>query len=371
MACKNNEEVISKVSPHTVKKFDLIEKYVEAWIQKLMNWPNCEKVVFVDCMCNSGMYIDDNGNEIHGTPIRVAEIMSRVMLHYPKKKAKLYFNDIDERKIKELEKHLPPNTDNFQILTSHEDGNDLLKKISETIPTSYRTNYLVVYDPYMAAINWDALLPFLNNWGEVIINHMVSDSIRGVSQARRQNVIDKYEQTYLTDIEELVTFGSDKDAFERRIEAIIKSLHRGGNRYYVASFPFFNTRNALVYNLLHCTNSVVGFKLYKTTAWKTFGDKSSTKNTHGMENQLVLDFSGDNNIVATTTSDEYCYYIQDVVEYLMKKYNGKSDVELENIWKDLDEHPVFPTDGYKNDIKMQLKSCGNIIKKNKVTFVRR
>ena len=36
MSSNNNGKVISKASPHTVKKFDLIEEYIKSWAQKLM-----------------------------------------------------------------------------------------------------------------------------------------------------------------------------------------------------------------------------------------------------------------------------------------------------------------------------------------------
>ena len=48
----------------------------------------------------------------------------------------------------------------------------------------------------------------------------------------------------------------------------------------------------LTSQLLHCTGSVEGYKLYKNSAWKVFGDKSSTKNSHVDQTQLVLDFEG-------------------------------------------------------------------------------
>lgn len=116
----------------------------------------------------------------------------------------------------------------------------------------------------------------------VILNHMVSDSVRAVKQAKSTAAIEKYEQTYRTSIEELVTFGSDKKAFENRIQDIIRELHVSNRKaYYVASYPFFNRNNSLVYDLIHCTGNIVGFNLFKTTAWQTFGDKSSGKNTHG------------------------------------------------------------------------------------------
>ena len=56
MASSNNDKLISIAKPHTIKKFELIESYVETWAQKLLqnNW--CEGIVFIDCMCNSGIY---------------------------------------------------------------------------------------------------------------------------------------------------------------------------------------------------------------------------------------------------------------------------------------------------------------------------
>ena len=41
---------------HTIKKFELVEGYVNSWIHKLMNNPDCKEVVFIDCMCNNGIY---------------------------------------------------------------------------------------------------------------------------------------------------------------------------------------------------------------------------------------------------------------------------------------------------------------------------
>ena len=71
----NNDGVIGKASPHTIKKFELVEKYIQTWVQKLMNNQYCNGVIFIDCMCNSGVYVDDNGETVYGTPIRVAKIL--------------------------------------------------------------------------------------------------------------------------------------------------------------------------------------------------------------------------------------------------------------------------------------------------------
>lgn len=378
MASSNNNEVISKVSPHTIKKFELIEAYVQTWAHKLLeygrNTGNCNGIVFIDCMCNSGMYLnEETGELVEGTPIRVARVLSDVMReqNYQDRQAWLYFNDLSQDKIDELQKHMPAETRNFHISLSVGDGNLLLRSIGSRLSAQAKINYLLVYDPYQATIDWAALLPFIRNWGEIILNHMVSDSIRAVSQARRPDAISKYESTYLAKIEDLIDFGSDRDAFEQRIKDIITVLNgKNHKRYYIASYPFFNSKNTVVYNLLHCTSSFVGFKLYKSTAWTTFGGKSSMKKSKIDPGQLRFDFGSDSDdIVMTTETDENCYYVQDIVKFIIGTFSGRMDVPLQEIWNAVDEHPIFPSDLYKNDIKDHLRSQGFKVHRSSIDFV--
>ncbi len=152
---------------------------------------------------------------------------------------------------------------------------------------------------------------------------------------------------------------------------MIKALHRNiGYQYYIAAFPFFNEKNAIVYNLIHCTSNIKGFRLYKQSAWQTFGGKSSTKNTHGLENQLMLDFEGKG--IATTHTDEFCFYIKDIAEYLQKSFNGRTNVPLNDVWTLLDSHPVFPSDGFRSQIKNELKqNHGASVSRSTISFVDR
>lgn len=374
----NNNEVISPVSPHTIKKFELIEAYVLAWAHKLLeygrNTGNCKGIVFIDCMSNSGLYVnEETGEQIEGTPIRVARVLSGVMReqNYQSQHAWLYFNDLSKDKIDELRRHLPSDTRNFHIQLSVGDGNDLLKAIGNKLSPQAKINYLLVYDPFQATIDWLALLPFIRSWGEIILNHMVSDSIRAVSQVKRPSTVSKYESTYLAKIEDLIAFGSNRDAFEQRVKDIISALNGDNhNRYYIASYPFFNSRNSVVYNLLHCTSSFAGFKLYKSTAWKTFGGKSSMKKPKVDPGQLAFDFTvASDKPIVTTVTDESCYYVQDIVKFLIEVFDGRENVSLKEIWDAVDEHPVFPSDLYKNEIKDQLRQCGYKVHRSSIDFV--
>lgn len=358
MASSKKKDVISEASPHTIKKFELISEYVKAWINILMLNPKCKGIVYIDCMSNSGVYRDESGKEIEGTPLLVSEIIAEAMTHYTGKQAYLYFNDKDQNKIDLLSTRIPKQTGNFHVDMEVMDANELLRKIGTQFATQFKDmHFLLVYDPYDAHIEWDAMMPFLKNWGEVILNHMVSDPIRAVKMARKPEVIEKYEETYQASIEELISFGSDRNAFEEKIRSIIRdNSGRREGRYYIASFPFFSTTNSVIYNLIHCTAHYKGFELFKTTAWHTFRDHSSMKNTHHNEDNMQLQFTETGEIVCGYPTDDSCYNLRDAALYVQQHFAGKANIPNDEVWAYLGEHPVFPTRDYKNKIKDVLKS---------------
>ena len=368
LGCSNNHEVISKASPHTIKKFELIEAYILTWAQKLLQNRFCEGIVFIDCMCNSGLYHDENDHLIHGTPIRVSKILRDAAGQYPNKKIFVYLNDNSPEKIEKLKKNLPKEKSNFRYQITVEDCNCLLKRIGKNLEKKKSYHYFLLYDPYDATIDWDALSPFFRSWGEILINHMVSDPIRAIKQVKKESAKEKYEKTYLSDFEDLIPCGSDKVAYEKRVSQIIDSLKGNPDReYYVASFPFFNTQNSLLYDMVHCTSNKAGFKLFKETAWKVFGGKSSTKNTHGEEDQMVFGFDGE--ISIKTKTDERCYYVKDIADFLHETFLGRKDVAFSEVWGMLDDHPIFPSGGYRNEIKSELKSrYGDTYSRNTFSF---
>ena len=67
----------------------------------------------------------------------------------------------------------------------------------------------------------------------------------------------------------------------------------------------------------------------------------------------MLDFTGSG--IVKTEIDEYCYDLNSIASYVQEHFQGKTDVPLDDIWKLLDRHPVFPSDGYRNQIKDILR----------------
>jgi hypothetical protein len=183
---------------------------------------------------------------------------------------------------------------------------------------------------------------------------MISDSVRAIPQVKSERAKNKYEQTYLATLENLISVGEDKELYEKRIHEVMMSL-RGSSAggYYIASFPFFNSKNALLYHLIQGSRSRVGFNLFKKTAWKTFGGKSSCKNVRSKGAQLQLDF--DDTGIPTISTDEECYSLWDIANYLYGTFRGKADVPVNVVWDALNHHPVFPESGFRRDIKRILE----------------
>ena len=342
------KSVIEKASPHTIKKFELIEEYIKSWSQKLLLNKSCNGLIFIDCMCNSGIYTDDVGQSLKGTAVRVSEALCDAAKMYLEKNIYVYLNDKNRVRVEELKKHIPQDERNFKVVTSCSDAHELLRTIGPQLYETGHLHYFLLYDPYDATIDWEALLPFFRNWGEVMINHMVSDPVRAITSAKKKTTKAKYENTYLEDFEKLVPYGSDKTAYETRVEEIINSLKRA-RRYYVSAFPFYNTQNSLVYNLIHCTSNKEEFKLYKKSAWKVFGAQSSTK--HSAESrQLSFNLFGE----IVEEEDESCLHVIDIAKYLQRNFRGRKQVPLDEIWELLDNHPIFPSEGFRNEVKSNL-----------------
>ena len=97
------KNVISKASPHTIKKFELIEEYIKSWAQKLLLNDSCNGLIFIDCMCNSGIYTDDDGNPVKGTALRVSEALREAARTYTEKNIHIYLNDKDKARVDELD----------------------------------------------------------------------------------------------------------------------------------------------------------------------------------------------------------------------------------------------------------------------------
>ena len=361
---KHDSSIITEAAPHTIKKFELIEAYVDEWARKILGIGKSRGVIYIDCMSNSGLYYDEKRNIIEGTAIRVARKLNEIIVNYPDKKAIIIFNDLEIKRIECLKTKIENlKLSNIEISYHNEDCDAFLHGLNFDGFSEFNT--LLLYDPYKASINWNAIKPFLNRWGEVIINHMVYDTPRGVTQAKKQSVIERYEETYQRDIASLIE--ADKSELDKIIVSIIKNnVQRTKSNYYISLAPFYSRTNGKLYSLFHCTSNIEGTKLYKRVTWKTFGGKSSLKKSHQNYNQTYFDFGTE--ISLQELSDPECYTVYDIAKCIYESFSDRESVSLNEIYAMLDEHPIFPSDGYKNEIKAELKKLGVQISTTAVSF---
>ena len=82
---KKKVEVIEKVAPHTIKKCELIEHYVDEWARKILGFngmngrDGSKGIIYIDCMSNSGLYYDSDDNLVDGTALRVAKRLNEIL----------------------------------------------------------------------------------------------------------------------------------------------------------------------------------------------------------------------------------------------------------------------------------------------------
>lgn len=109
---KKKVEVIEKVAPHTIKKCELIEHYVDEWARKILGFngmngrDGSKGIIYIDCMSNSGLYYDSDDNLVDGTALRVAKRLNDILPKYPDKMGYVMFNDISQEKIDCLKREI-------------------------------------------------------------------------------------------------------------------------------------------------------------------------------------------------------------------------------------------------------------------------
>ena len=161
---------------------------------------------------------------------------------------------------------------------------------------------------------------------------------------------------YLEAFEELVSISGVKEAFEDRVEQIMERFTTD-RQYYIAAFPFHNKRKALLYNLVHGTGNIAGFKLFKESAWKVFEGHSTNTKNENLSKQLCFNFENPDSRLTQFDTDESCYNITDIAQYLSKKFLHQKRVPLAEVWKALDMHPIFPSEGFRPEIRHELTSA--------------
>ncbi|MBQ6970901.1 MAG: three-Cys-motif partner protein TcmP [Synergistaceae bacterium] len=131
---RETDGIIDEVSPHTVKKFELVEGYVRDWKEIMLNNSSCGELIFIDCMSNSGEYKHrETGETVYGTPVRINRLLREAASRYPRKNVSVIFNDKSAWKIAHLKALIPEGSGNYHVSFLNEDCNVLLRRLSHEV----------------------------------------------------------------------------------------------------------------------------------------------------------------------------------------------------------------------------------------------
>lgn len=265
-----------EIKPHTVKKIEFVAKYVEEWLNVVINVS--DNFVFMDIMCNAGLY----KNDYLSTSINVLNVFIRFALNHPDKKFYLLTNDYDQDRVNTMKVLFNIYQKKFRELKVHNvnmdvqcsDAVDYLGNINNKFHFKYmnggKNSILVYVDPYrfIDLKLAEAVKSFSNNvYCELLINFYSNDYTRNVNNK---------SSSYQKDIVEFVSTFCNMDTSKiNKAEAVrdkfINVFKNTKNIKYHYFINMKNKMNAMLYYLIFLTPNIRGLEKVKEATWKIIG----------------------------------------------------------------------------------------------------
>lgn len=274
----NNPNTVfgEEIKPHTVKKIEFAAKYVEEWLNVVINVS--DSFVFMDIMCNAGLY----KNGYLSTSINVLNVFIRFALNHPDKKFYLLTNDYDQDRVNAMKGLFNIYQDTFRELKLHNvrmdvqcnDAVDYLGNINNKFRFKYmnggKNSILVYVDPYrfIDLKLAEAVKSFSNNvYCELLINFYSNDYTRNVN-----NKSSRYQKDILEFVSTFCNMDTSKiNKAEAVRDKFIKVFKNTKNIKYHYFINMKNKMNATLYYLIFLTPNIRGLEKVKEATWKIIG----------------------------------------------------------------------------------------------------
>lgn len=264
-----DEAILTKKKEQTHYKIEYVRKYVEKWIHVASNMKDTDNIVFIDCMCNAGVYYDGDLT----TSMEVLKIFLDNAKKYPNKKFLLLLNDKYESSIENTKKIISyivnnpdyKNINNVKYDATYLDVNVYLEMIllnNKYKMLSYKNTMKILYvDPYdIGTVKVKNVKLFVEKiYSELIYNISTFDYKLNSSQDKGR--IKK-------------ALGTLYDSSKNLVENISNVFLSGTKLQYKFSYSFKNVKNSEVYQIIFLTPHIRGLELLKDTVWGVFGAES-------------------------------------------------------------------------------------------------
>lgn len=262
-----NEKLLDSKELHTRKKVELLQEYMNRYIQVQANHlkgnNGTNYIDFIDAMCNAGIY--DDGDFC--TSMEVLKVFIENVEKYPHVEFSIFLNDIDKGRIactEWLYKRIIEENgrESMSRIHAHFSCMDVNKYLSDNpqIPMSSKSRAQVIWlDPYnFGTIRIGNILKFLNNrYCELFYNVFTSD----------------FQRNYITGnipaerVEVDVNSISNAEGLMQWIQGILKETEK---MKYCFAYSFQNLKNVEMYEILFATPNIAGLKKFKETLFTVF-----------------------------------------------------------------------------------------------------
>lgn len=254
-------------------------EYVKKWAIISAERKDITEIVFIDCMCNAGVYKDGD----FCTSIEILLVFNECAKQHNDKLFKLYLNDIDNGKLDVLNSVLSTIKipSNVKVYIDNLDVNVYLNKIaSNNSIFGYGKSVVLYVDPYnFGTVNISAMQNVLkNNYCELIYNFFISDYVRNWSNAK-DKIIHCLGR-------------NDIDTKDKLISYMKEQLKIGNMKYYF-SYQFKTTNNVELYQIVFVTPNLRGLEVLKDTLWEVFDGEFAHRNKPKNEYVQTCLFSDD------------------------------------------------------------------------------
>lgn len=254
---------LDEIKEQSRKKIELVDEYVDNWLYVVENVSGKNEIIFIDCMCNSGIY----KNNEKGTAVVVLEKFVKHAKEHPYKKYELYLNDYDKDKIIIL-KNVMDNIDrpaNVLINYSNTDVNAYLHSLKRN--KKFNNAFILIFvDPFnFGTVDINNFCSLLNvTYCEILFNFFTSDIRRNIHNEYAPNKMEKIKSS-LSDFMS-TDYKNDREC----LNYFIQNLKKCRYIKYTFSIEFRNKNNQNLYYLVYATPNIEGLNKLKESIWKVF-----------------------------------------------------------------------------------------------------
>lgn len=262
-----NEKLLDSKELHTRKKVELLQEYMNRYIQVQANHlkenNGTNYIDFIDAMCNAGIYVDGD----LCTSMEVLNVFIGNVKKYPHVEFSIFLNDIDEKRIacskwlyqRMIEENDSESMSHIHVFFSCMDVNKYLSDKPQ-IPMSSKNRAQVIWlDPYnFGTIKISNILKFLHKrYCELFYNVFTSD----------------FQRNYITGnipserVEVDVNSLSNAEGLMQWIQETLKTT---GKMKFCFAYSFQNLKNVEMYKILFATPNIAGLKKFKETLFSVF-----------------------------------------------------------------------------------------------------